>query len=265
MTRKTWTTQKKETNKPEMTQQAKIRLNKFLAQANLGSRRSVETLVTSGFVQVNNQVITSPGYLIDPQNDTVIYDGNVIRQDIELTYAMLNKPVDYICSRSDEKKRATVYSLVRLPQRLFTVGRLDKDSEGLLLFTNDGEFANRLIHPRYKVEKKYNVVLQKPAPADCVEKFRHGVVIDKKFRVTANLYFPIPKNRKVAVVTIEEGRNRQIRKMFAVVGARVKYLQRFQIDTLKLGSLAPGAWRYLTNKELVALKKAVELDHGTKQ
>lgn len=248
-----------------MTNQQKIRLNKFLAQANSGSRRSVEKLIESGLVKVNNDVVTHPGHPIDPQKDSVVYDGNEIRQDIEPTYIMLNKPVGYICSRSDEKKRETVFSLVRHPQRLFTIGRLDRDSEGLLLFTNDGEFANRLIHPRYKVEKKYSVVLQKPAPVDCVEKFRRGVIIDKRFRVSGNLYFPNARNRKVCVVTIREGRNRQIRKMFAAVGARVKFLQRFQIDALKLGSLAPGAWRYLTKKELNALKKAVELDHGTKQ
>lgn len=240
----------------------KIRLNKFLAHAELGSRRSVEKLITSGLVKVNDEIVSLPGTLIDPHNDTVVYDGNVIKQETEPTYIILNKPVDYICSRSDEKNRKTVYQLVRTPQKVFSIGRLDRNSEGLLLFTNDGEFANRLIHPKYKVAKKYNVLLKKTAPPNLKEIFRKGVIIDKKMRVTAGVVFPNRRNKKHCIVTISEGRNRQIRKMFAMVGAPVKFLQRFQIDSLKLGSLAPGAWRYLTNKELETLKKAVELDHG---
>lgn len=243
-------------------QQTKIRLNKFLAQAELGSRRSVEKLILSGWIKVNGETITSPGHQIDPESDTVVYDGNIIKQDVEPTYIIHNKPVGYICSKSDEKNRKTVYNLVRTPQRIFSIGRLDKESEGLLLFTNHGEFANSLIHPKYKVEKKYNVILKKPAPPQIREMFTRGVMIDRSVRAKAHIHFPNTKNRKVCVVTITEGRNRQIRKMFAVVGARVKYLQRFQIDTLKLGSLAPGAWRYLTKRELLSLKKAVELDHG---
>ncbi len=241
---------------------AKIRLNKFLAQAELGSRRSVEKLILSGLVKINGKVVSSPGITINPQKDIVIYDGNIIQHEIEPTYIILNKPVDYICSRHDEKKRKTVYQLVRTPQKVFSIGRLDKDSEGLLLFTNDGEFANRLIHPKYKVLKKYNVILKKSAPPGLQEIFRRGVIIDKNERAIAHVVFPNRKNKKACVVSITEGRNRQIRKMFAAVGVRVKYLQRFQIDSLKLGSLAPGAWRYLTNRELKTLKKAVELGNG---
>ena len=245
--------------------QATIRLNKFLAQAGLGSRRSVEDLIRAGRVKVNKTVISFPGHMVDPTQDEVVYDGNIITQEIEPTYIVLNKPVDFICSRNDEKGRRTVYQLVRTPQQLFTIGRLDQDSEGLLIFTNDGEFANRLIHPRYKVPKKYYVELKKPAPPNIREIFKNGVIIDRKVRVTGELHFPNPKNRKSCFVTIHEGRNRQVRKMFAAVDCRVKVLHRTEIGPLKLGSLALGAWRYLTNRELRALKKAVGLDHGDDQ
>ncbi len=241
-----------------MTEQ-KIRLNKYLAQAGLGSRRSVENYIFSGQVRVNGRRVTSPGHQVIPGKDSVVFDGNPVFVDIIPTYIALHKPKGYITTAKDEKKRETVFHLVHTASRVFPIGRLDRDSEGLLLLTNDGEFANRLIHPRYKVEKKYLVTLNKPAEKGLEQKFRDGVTIDKGILVRGTLEFDRSGSRKHAVVTIREGKNRQVRKMFARFGLRVTRLIRVQIGPLKLGALQSGQWRYLTDREIQQLKATTGL------
>jgi pseudouridine synthase len=239
-----------------------IRLNKFLAQSGLGSRRSVEKFIKSGEVIVNGTAVKTPGFLVAPEHDSILFRGNVLDSVDYAACLILNKPKGYITTAKDERGRKTVFRLIHLPVRVFPVGRLDRDSEGLLLFTNDGELANRLIHPRFKIHKKYLVLLNRNVDKTVVRHFRTGVLIDKKYKVTAHLNFPQAGNARLCSVTISEGKNRQIRKMFAVLGYRVVALQRVALGPLQLGKLPPGEWRYLTDKEIFALKKAAGLIDG---
>ncbi len=242
-----------------------IRLNKFLAMAGIGSRRGVEALITSGQVKVNGRRVDHPAYRVNPQRDVIEVQGNPVTVSYVPTYIALNKPPGYITTARDEKGRQTVFKLVQTPMRVFPVGRLDRDSEGLLLFTNDGMLASRLMHPRYKVEKTYLVLLNHTITSQQVQAFTTGVKIGPRTVVKGQLTFPNPANRKFCQVTITEGKYRQIRRMFAALGLRVTALQRIQIGPIKLGHLPPGKWRYLSEKEIKALKKQVGLLHGNQE
>ncbi len=242
-----------------------MRLNKFLAMAGIGSRRGVETLITSGQVKVNGRRIDHPGFRVNPQSDFIEVQGNPITVSYVPTYIALNKPPGYITTAKDEKGRNTVFKLVQTPVRVFPVGRLDRDSEGLLILTNDGALASRLMHPRYKVEKTYRVLLNHPLTPSQVHAFTSGVKIGPRTIVKGKLSFPNPANRKLCQVTIAEGKYRQIRRMFAALGLRVIALQRIQIGPIRLGKLPLGEWRYLTEKEIKALKKEVGLPHGNQE
>ncbi|MFQ5631563.1 MAG: pseudouridine synthase, partial [bacterium] len=171
-----------------------IRLNKYLAHSGLGSRRSVEKHIKSGEVLINGTPITSPGFLVTPESDKVLFRGNPVESDEYAIYIALNKPQGFITTAKDERGRMTIFNLVSTPLKVFPVGRLDRDSDGLLLLTNDGELANRLIHPRYKVKKHYLVYLNRNADKEVIRKFREGIVIDKKYNVTAGVQFPNTKN-----------------------------------------------------------------------
>lgn len=251
--------------KPRPAVQASIRLNKFLCDAGLGSRRSVDKIVNSGAVVINGVAVRNPAFQVDPETDDVQVDGHPVTIARLPTYLVLNKPPGYITTARDEKNRRTVFSLLHLPIRVFPVGRLDRESEGLLLLTNDGELAYRLMHPKYKVEKKYIARVNKTIADAVVKKFAHGVTIDHRYRVRGEITFPHCELRRECFVTISEGRNRQIRKMFAAAGLRVTWLVRTQIGPLQLGNLKPGAWRYLTKREIGALKSAVRMTDGNQK
>jgi 23S rRNA pseudouridine2605 synthase len=234
-------------------------LNRYLALSGLGSRREVEKLITEGLVKIDGQTIRSLATQVDPRHDEVSVRGETVRPVIMPTYVMLNKPVGYLTTAKDEAGRPTIFELVNPPVRVFPVGRLDRDSEGLLLLTNDGELANRLMHPRFKVPKVYRVWLNMPLRSEAAQRFRKGVLIDKTYQVRGELRFPTAGENRLCEVTIFEGRNRQVRKMFAALGYRVKALQRIQIGPLTLGKLKIGAWRYLSENEIKLLTKAVSL------
>ncbi|MDZ7344212.1 MAG: rRNA pseudouridine synthase [candidate division KSB1 bacterium] len=237
-----------------------IRLNRFLALCGLGSRRQVEKFILGGQVKINGQIVRTLAVQVDPQRDEVAVAGELMMPVTLATYLMLNKPVGYVTTAQDEAGRKTIFDLVDSPLRVFPIGRLDRDSEGLLLLTNDGELAHRLMHPRYKVPKVYRVYLNKPLRPAAAKKFQDGIVIDGRYQVHGELRFPRSGENRLCEVTIFEGRNRQVRKMFAALGYRVKALQRTQVGPLMLGKLKPGAWRYLTANEIHQLKKAVNLD-----
>jgi pseudouridine synthase len=233
-----------------------LRLNRYLAMCGVCSRRHADALILSGAVAINGKVVRTLGTQIDPAGDEIKVRGARVRAVDIPTYVMLNKPAGYVTTTSDEKGRAAVLQLVRTPIRLFPVGRLDRDSEGLLLLTNDGELAHRLMHPRYKAPKVYRVILQQAAPPGVIASFRRGVKIDAFKPAKGELRF-LPGNRRFCEVTIVEGRNRQVRRMFEALGCRVKNLQRIRLGPLALGSLPVGAWRYLNRKEIAQLKQAV--------
>jgi 23S rRNA pseudouridine2605 synthase len=236
-----------------------MRLNRFLAQCGLGSRREAEKFIIRGQVRINGRISRTLAVQVDPDRDEVSVRGEVVRPVTLATYIMLNKPVGYLTTAKDEAGRQTVFALVEQPVRVFPVGRLDRESEGLLLLTNDGALANRLTHPRFKVPKVYRVLLDQPLRPAAARNFRDGVVIDGAYRVRGDLRFQQAGEQRLCEVTIFEGRNRQVRKMFAALGYRVKALQRTQIGPLELGKLKLGTWRYLTDKEIKFLKEAVEL------
>lgn len=243
-----------------------MRLNRYLAAAGLGSRRACEGIITSGRVSINGRPCVELATTVQAE-DSVKVDGRLVEVQRPV-YVLLNKPTGFLSTRTDPRQRDTVFDL--LPEdfpRVFHVGRLDKDSEGLLLLTNDGEFALRLTHPRHKVEKEYEVVLDRPFDMALGEKLRQGVFIKvdadqegqppQRVRAAAQGVYKLANNK--LKVILRQGLKRQIRLMFLAVGYEVKRLERVRQGTLKLGNLRPGEWRYLTDREVAGLmgKEAV--------
>lgn len=234
-----------------------VRLNKYLASCGAASRRGADELIRSGRVKVNAAVVTEPGARVETDNDTVTLDGKKVTPVSKMTYIMLYKPKGCITSVRDDKGRKTVYDYldVEVPH-LVPVGRLDYDTEGLLLLTNDGELANRLTHPSGEVPKTYLVRAEGQFPEHILAKLRKGVEIDgvKTKRSKVKLLEQDEKEGKL-LVTITEGRNRQIRRMFEAVERNVVFLKRMAIGELRLGGLARGKWRYLRDEEVEYLKR----------
>jgi len=234
-----------------------IRLQKYLADAGVASRRKSEVLIAKGRISVNGQIITQPGTKISPEKDTVVLDGKVIRANIKLVYIMLHKPEGFITSVSDPHNRPVVLDLVKdISVRLFPVGRLDYDSSGLLLLTNDGKLAQKLTHPSHSIPKTYIARLQGIPSKEGMQTFKRGIVIDDGPK-TAPAQIKILDKKPpgcAASITICEGRNRQIRKMCEAIGCPVLQLKRISIGPLKLGSLSRGQFRHLTKAELEQLR-----------
>jgi 23S rRNA pseudouridine2605 synthase len=228
-----------------------MRLNRFLAAAGVGSRRHCDELIAEGRVSINGKVSTDfsaqPG-----AHDHVKVDGKLVHAAPVLTI-MLHKPAGFVSTRRDPHARNTVFDL--LPQkfsRLFNVGRLDAQSEGLLLLTNDGELAQRLTHPRYKIDKEYEVTLDRPWDLTLSPKLLRGIFLDDHLAKIARLYSVSPTRLRVV---LRHGINRQIRRMFEAVGYRVKHLVRVRLGNLRLADLPLGHWRALTKRELEDLRK----------
>lgn len=240
----------------------KERLQKIMAKAGIGSRRHNETLIRDGRVRVNGRV-TTLGDKADPASDQIEVDGKRLDlSDRELVYIALNKPKGVISSLEDElqQNRRTVRDLVELPGHLYPVGRLDKQSEGLMLMTNDGKLAHRLTHPRYGHEKVYQVVVEGHIPMEAIAQWRQGVMLDG--RKTAPAQVEISRRSKTGThlkVVLQEGRKRQIRRVAAMLGHPVQRLERRQIGPLSLGDLKSGQWRHLTGREVKALRRAAGL------
>lgn len=234
----------------------RIRLQKFLADSGVASRRKSEELIEDGKVKVNGHLATL-GDKVDPIRDKITVRGKTIVANREKVYIMLNKPRGFISTMSDELDRKNVASLVKdVGVRVFPVGRLDRNSEGLLLFTNDGEFANKITHPSSHVNKTYRVTVDGTVSEEQLIKLSTGVDIDDDGRLTLPCdVFVIERkqDRTVLNFIIHEGRNRQIRKMCEKVGLDVLRLKRTEIAGVKLGMLAQGKWRQLNEKELKRL------------
>lgn len=229
----------------------KIRLQKFMADSGVASRRKSEELISQGKVKVNGTV-ASVGDKVDPKHDKVFVSGKRIQSAAKNIYIMLNKPRGFITTMSDEMDRKCVAELVKdVNARIYPVGRLDRESEGLLLMTNDGEFANALTHPSKHVSKTYRVTIRPEISKEQMTLFRNGIEIDGKVTAPADLkVLEKEDNRTVLEATIYEGRNRQIRKMFEAMNIEVARLKRTKIGSLKLGMLKQGSYRELTNQEV---------------
>ena len=231
-----------------------IKLQKYFSNCSVMSRRAAEEKIKQGLVKVNGAV-AELGQRIDPENDVVEYGGERILPQIdEKIYILLNKPRGYVTTLSDEKGRKTVTNLLGgVNSRVYPVGRLDMDSDGLLLLTNDGELTNKLTHPRHEIPKIYRVTVKERATDEIITKLREPMIIDgyKIMPVATTL---VSKAPDVLEMTLFEGRNRQIRKMCAQVGLTITRLCRVAIGDICLGSLETGKWRYLTKDEIDYLK-----------
>ena len=236
------------------------RLQKLISAAGLMSRRAAETAIGAGEVTVNGKV-AALGDKADPTRDDIRVRGRRLPTNGEKIYLMLNKPRGYVCTLSDEKGRKTVTELVRdVGARLYPVGRLDMDSEGLLLMTNDGDFANRLMHPSHEVEKCYRVTVSGDGLETAAERLSLPMVLDGQRLRSANVrLLKQEENRAVLDITIHEGRNRQVRRMCESVGLKVHRLCRISEGPLVLGKLPSGQWRYLNREELAAFERAVKV------
>ena len=231
------------------------RLQKALATAGIASRRHAEELITAGRVAVNGTIVTQLGTRVSPQ-DQITVNGKPILRTPHHRYIMLNKPPGVLSTARDERSRQTVLDLVNLPERVYPVGRLDLDSEGLLLLTNDGDLTFRILHPRHELPREYHVWVQPWPTTEQLEQLRHGVEINGWRTHQARVSI---LTGGVLSITIHEGHKRQIRLMCYAVGLRVERLERVRIGPLKLGNLRQGEWRELKPTELEELREAVGL------
>ncbi|MBE7082549.1 MAG: rRNA pseudouridine synthase [Clostridiales bacterium] len=231
-----------------------MRINKYLALCGIGSRRKVEKYVLDGEIKVNGKVITDLATDINPQKDKVLYLDNPVTMPNQYVYYKFNKPKGYICSANDEHGRKTIYDIVNVPERVFSVGRLDYNSEGLLLLTNDGDFSNQLTHPSNHVDKEYVVTIEGQIKESELAVLRAGVVENGKRMPSAKVEVVNVQEKLTRLsVIIDEGQNRQIRRMFEAIGKTIVLLKRVSIGGLTLGGLERGKYRKLTDKELLSI------------
>ena len=224
-----------------------IRINKFIASSGVCSRRKADELIKHNKVTINGNTVIQLSMQVDENKDIVCVEGKKISLENKKMYLMLNKPVGYITTNDEQFGRKCTSDLIHEKERLFPIGRLDMDSEGLILFTNDGEFSNRLMHPSKKIEKTYIVKLNKKINDEKIELLKNGVDIGGYITKEAKIE-RIASN--VIKITISEGKNRQIRRMCDSVGLKVIKLKRIKIGNIQLGNLAVGKYRYLTKKEI---------------
>ncbi len=232
----------------------KIRIAKFLAQSGIASRRKAEEFVSDGLVAVNGKLVDDLSFKVDPDKDIVRLGKKVVRPSPK-KYFILNKPKGYVTTKSDEKGRKTVLDLLPLKHRdLHPVGRLDKNSTGMLIMTNDGEFTNRITHPRYSVSKVYRVFLDKFPCREDMAKIRRGVFLDGKKTMPVEIVRVKKRGNKFYMdVKLCEGRNREVRRIFARFGYKVKALDRIRMGSVGIAGLRRGEYRVMTDKERESL------------
>lgn len=237
-----------------------VRLQKYLADAGVASRRKAEELIARGKVKVNGKVVTEMGCKIDPKKDEVLYlDKKISTKDTKLVYIMLHKPAGYVTTAKEQFGRPSVLDLIKgVDERIYPVGRLDYDTSGLLLLTNDGDLTYKLTHPKHDVDKTYIAKLYGVPDEGALQKFRRGVIIDGVRTKPAKIQI-IDKEKDMrfctAEIIIHEGRNRQVRKMCEAIKHPVAQLQRVATGDLTMGDLQKGKFRHLTEKEVKYLKK----------
>ena len=233
------------------------RLQKILSARGICSRRKAEEIILSGRVTVNGQVATL-GQTADPEKDTILLDGKSLPTSSEYVYILLHKPRGYVTTLSDEKGRPNVTQLVQCGHRVYPVGRLDMDSEGLLILTNDGELANKMMHPRGEVDKTYEVWVG-DYRTGCEKLLERRIILDGRKIATPKIrLLSAQADQAHLLITIHEGRNRQVRRMCQAAMMRVTRLRRIAEGELSLGDLQKGCWRYLTEAEVAKLKKHLQ-------
>lgn len=232
-----------------------MRLNKFLANAGIASRRESDRLIQAATTTVNGVVITDPAFNVEEQ-DIVLYDGQLLKLPQESIVIMLNKPLNYITTADDPQGRRTVFDLIRYPQRLFPIGRLDKDTTGLLLLTNNGDLAHRLLHPRNRVPRVYLAEIEGRLDDKSVNRIQKGIFIgDNEFGRAEVLKQVTEKKRTWVTLQLRQGKKREIRRIFHFLDVRLFSLHRQSYGSIELGNLPLGQWRRLTETEQNQLLK----------
>lgn len=234
-----------------------IRLQKYLAESGIASRRKAEELIVQGKIKVNNKVVTELGTKINTTKDKVEYEGEIVTIQNEKVYILLNKPIGYVTTAKDQFARDSVLDLVKVKQRIVPVGRLDMYTSGALILTNDGDFIYQVTHPKHEIEKTYTVTIKGIVQKEEVEKLTNGVKIENYTTRPAKikiLKIDEEKNQSRIEITIHEGKNRQVRKMCEVIGHNVLALHRSKIAGIGVKDLPLGKWRYLKNKEIDRIK-----------
>ncbi len=238
-----------------------MRLNRYLARAGVASRRGADAVIEAGRVSINGRTICELATTVDPESDTVEVDGLPVTLPPTHSYVVLNKPAGYVVTMSDPEGRPTVADLVAdVGTRVIPVGRLDAASEGLIILTDDGELAHRVAHPSFEIDKVYHTEARGVLSEAERRKLESGVELDGRRTAPAQVeVLSTTRNSTVAVVTIHEGRKRQVRRMFESVGHPVRLLRRTRVGPLELGDLGPGCWRHLTEEELRTLRETLGL------
>lgn len=227
------------------------RLQKYMAKCGVASRRKCEELILQGKVKVNDVTISELGTKVNTSSDKVEVNNKLIKLEENKVYIMLNKPEGYVTTNSDEKGRKTILDIVKVNERIYPIGRLDYDSSGLLLLTNDGDIYNKIIHPRVNVDKKYVALVKGIFTQDEMKKFREGINIGDYMTSDAEIKILERYNSSCKVeIIIHEGKNRQIRRMCSALGHEVVSLKRISVGDITLGTLTKGDWRYLEKEEL---------------
>ena len=236
-----------------------MRLNRFLARAGAASRRGADALIEAGRVHLNGDAVTRLGTTVDPDRDVVELDGVAVTLPQSLTYMALNKPPGCVVTMSDPQGRSTVADPIDgVPPGVVPVGRLDVETEGLLILTDDGELAHRIAHPSYEIDKVYEVEANGTLSEEERLRLEKGLMLDGRLTSPAAVrVISAPGRVTVAEMTIHEGRKRQVRRMFELVGHPVTRLKRTRVGPVELGDLQPGRWRYLTGDQLRALREAL--------
>lgn len=241
----------------------KIRLQKFLSEAGVASRRKAEEMIKNGMVKVNGAV-AHVGDSVDPKKDTVLVKGKKVIKQSNMRYILLNKPRGYVTTTDDDLGRKCVLELVKdVKERIYPVGRLDRVSEGALILTNDGAFANAMMHPSKHVPKTYRVTVRPEPTSEQVDILSTGVELDGRLTAPADVYvISKEEGRAVLEIVLYEGRNRQIRRMCEALNLEVARLRRVAVGPIKLGMLQTGQWRDLTPDEVAVLFKAAGIKTG---
>lgn len=235
-----------------------IRLQKYLANQGICSRRKAEEYILQGQVKVNGEVVCELGTKINPNKDEVIFKGNRVGNVDKKVYILLNKPIGYVTTTRDQFGRDTVLDLVHVKEKILPVGRLDMYTSGALILTNDGEFIYKVTHPKYEIEKTYNVTIKGIVTKEEIKQLEDGVKIEDYTSGKAKVkILKIDKENDISriEITIHEGKNREVRKMCNGIGRKVLALHRSKIENIDVKSLKLGEWRYLTNKEISSLLK----------
>lgn len=236
-----------------------VRLNKYLSSSGITSRRKADQMIAGGRVKINGRTVTELGTKVDPQKDKVTVDGRGARLQTNLVYILVNKPKDVVTTVHDEKGRRSILDVVNVRERVYPVGRLDRNTTGVLLLTNDGELANRLMHPRHEVIKIYKATIDRPLRERELLRLKKGIMLDGSVTVPNDVYV-LPESGATEIgIAVHEGKHHLIRRLFESLDIRVVQLDRYSYAGLNHRGLQRGGWRNLARKEIAALRKLVDL------